>query len=392
MVINMNIGGTEKALLNMISELSKEKYDITVLMLEETGGFLSSLPNHVTVEAIECYGEFRDLLHNPPRLSIIQLFKNGQRCRAINFTWHYLLSKLFNNNTFLFKYLLKKVSKHNEEYDYAIAYAGPMDFISYYVLNKLTAIQKIQWIHFDVTKIGFNRKQAEKYYKKFNKVFVVSEEGRQKLVSLIPSIDKKTEVFKNGISPQLIHRQAKEGAGFNDKFDGIRILTVGRLTGEKGQDLAIKSLSRLIKEGHNVRWYCIGDGSSRETYEKLVEEHGLHNQFIFLGAKTNPYPYMDQCDIYVQPSRHEGYCITLAEAKCLNKPIVTTCFTGAQEQIKNNKTGIIVNPDDFRIYQALTYLIVDSKIRKQLSENLYKDNKLPKLQEQELNSAFSHSI
>ena len=52
---------------------------------------------------------------------------------------------------------------------------------------------------------------------------------------------------------------------------------------------------------------------------------------------------MKQCDIYVQPSRHEGYCITLAEARCFNNPIVSTNFTGANEQILHEHNGLIVN-------------------------------------------------
>lgn len=55
---------------------------------------------------------------------------------------------------------------------------------------------------------------------------------------------------------------------------------------------------------------------------------------------------MKHCDIYVQPLRHEGYCIISAEARHFNKPIVTTNFVGAVEQIKNNETGLIVRFDE----------------------------------------------
>ena len=81
-----------------------------------------------------------------------------------------------------------------------------------------------------------------------------------------------------------------------------------------------------------------------------------------------------QCDIYVQPSRHEGYCITLAEARCLHKPIVTTDFTGAKEQIKDGETGLIVSIDENEIYNAIVKLINNTDLCKKFSDNLAKEN------------------
>ena len=69
---------------------------------------------------------------------------------------------------------------------------------------------------------------------------------------------------------------------------------------------------------------------------------GVAEQVVFLGTKTNPYAYMRDCDIYVQPSRHEGFCITLAEALCFGNPIVATDFTGAKEQLKERENGFVV--------------------------------------------------
>jgi glycosyltransferase involved in cell wall biosynthesis len=118
----------------------------------------------------------------------------------------------------------------------------------------------------------------------------------------------------------------------------------------------------------------LGEGPSRKEYEKLIKEDNIQNKFILLGSDPNPYPYIDQCDIYVQPSRHEGYCLTLAEAKCLNKPIVTTNFTGAEEQIINENTGLIVNINEFEIYNAVKKLIINRDLCMKLSKNLTEEN------------------
>lgn len=373
MSINMNVGGTEKALLNMLSEIPKDKYDITLLLLEEYGGFLNHIPRGVRVKYLEGYKKIKNKLNQPPKITMLELVKKGQLINAIKFSFIYTLSKIMSDKRIFFKYLLSGFPKLNDEYDLAVAYAGPMDFISYFVVNKIKSSNKIQWIHFDITKIGFDRSFALKIYSQFNKIFVVSKEGRSKLVDFVPALREKTDVFSNIISSQLINAQTKEGIGFKDNFDGLRILTVGRLSFEKGQDIAIRVLQRLIKNGYKVRWYCLGDGSYRTKYETLVHDYNLQEEFIFMGSDPNPYSYIEQCDIYVQPSRHEGYCITLAEARCLKKPIITTDFTGAKEQIKHEETGLVVSIDENEIYNAVTKLIHNRVLGNTFSANLSKE-------------------
>ncbi|MGO4496764.1 glycosyltransferase [Paenibacillus sp. 2RAB27] len=373
MAINMNVGGTEKALLNMLSEIPKDKYDITIYLLEEYGGFLNFIPSGVQIEYFKNYKDIKETLNNPPQKTALNYFKKGKFIKSVTIILLHIISKINKDRSIFFKYILKSYPSINTEYDVAVAYDGPMDFISYFVINKIKAKNKIQWIHFDITKIGFNKQYASKIYNKFNKIFVVSKEGRNKLINVLPIISDKTEVFSNVISSKMIYSQAKEGNGFNDKFNGLRILTVGRLTTEKGQDLAIRVLAKLIENGYKVKWYCVGEGSSRREYENLVKAYNLQDKFIFLGTDSNPYTYISQCDLYVQPSRHEGYCIALAEARCLKKPIVTTDFTGAKEQIKNRETGLIVKFNEDEIYDAITNLINNKEMCIRFSDNLAKD-------------------
>lgn len=367
---NMNIGGTEKALLNMVTELPEDKYEVTILMLENYGGFLPLIPKKVKIEFFSEYKNIKSILNNPPHMSALEFLKKGKFINAFIIILLHLITKIIKNRSLFFGYLLKDYPKVYKKYDIAVAYDGPMDFISYFLFKKIPAEKKIQWIHFDISKIGFNRYFASKIYRNFDKVYVVSKEGRNKLVNLIPSLKDKTEVFSNIISPSLIYSQAKIANGFNDQFSGIRILTVGRLAPEKGQDIAIRVLTKLIKNDFNVKWYCVGGGNLRDKYEKLIKENDVKERFVLLGAVSNPYPYIYQCDIYVQPSRHEGYCITLAEARCLKKPIITTDFTGAREQIKNGETGLIVNCKENEIYDAVIKLINNPKLRSKFSGNL----------------------
>lgn len=370
MCINMNIGGTEKALLTMLNEMDRKKYDITLFMLEEYGGFLNQIPDGIKVMYLKEYKTLKKFINNPPQLVAKELIKNRKVISGLSILFIYTISKLIKDISIYYKYILRNVDILNEEYDIAIAYAGPMDFISYFVINKIKSKKRVQWIHFDITKIGFNVNFAKKIYDKFDKVFVVSNEGKDKLINFLPSLKDKTEVFFNIISCKMIEKMSYEGEGFSDDFDGTRILTVGRLSKEKGQDLIIPVLKKLKKNGYKVRWYCIGDGPARNEYEKIVDELNIKDYFIFLGSKLNPYAYMKECDIYVQPSKHEGYCITLGEARCFNNPIVTTNFTGANEQIVNENTGLVCEISEEGIYRAIKKLLDDKKLYKNIKDNL----------------------
>lgn len=370
MCINMNIGGTEKALLTMLNEMDRSKYEITLLMLEEYGGFLNQIPDGIKVMYLKEYKTLKKFINDPPQLVAKELIKNRKIIKGLSVLFVYIISKLMKDISIYYKYILSNVDTLNEEYDIAIAYAGPMDFISYFVIKKIKSKKRVQWIHFDISKIGFNVNFAKKIYDKFDKVFVVSNEGKDKLINFLPSLKDKTEVFFNIISCKMIEKMSYEGEGFSDDFDGTRILTVGRLSKEKGQDLIIPVLKKLKENGYKVRWYCIGDGPAKKEYEKLVDKLNIKDDFIFLGSKLNPYTYMKECNIYVQPSKHEGYCITLGEARCFNNPIVTTNFTGANEQIVNENTGLVCEINEEEIYKAIKKLLDDKKLYKNIKDNL----------------------
>lgn len=374
MVINMNVGGTERALLNMIYEIPKSQYDITIYMLEKRGGLLTAVPEHVRVKYLEKYREIKMAINGPPLETVKKLFRLGHKKRAFLLLLIFFICKMKKDRTTLYKYLLKDTKVSQTEYDLAIAYAGPMDFISYFILNKIEARKKLQWIHFDISKIGFNRKFASRIYQKFDQVFVVSHQGKDRLLEYCPNLKDKTSVFSNVLPFEEIMNESNHEVGFDDNFQGIRILTVGRLSREKGQDLAIQVLAKLLRNGFDVKWYCIGEGLFREELEDLITKYELQDRFFLLGSSSNPYPYFKKCDIYVQPSRHEGYCLTLAEARVFNKPIVATNFISAKEQLKDGKTGLVVNIHEEEIFDAVKRLIEFPELRVELSHNLSQES------------------
>ncbi|WP_346899650.1 glycosyltransferase [Clostridium sp. UBA7503] len=370
MVINMNIGGTEKALLSMIREMDRTKWDITILMLEEYGGFLNEIPGWVNVKYVDEYKSLKSYFIEPHLSALKKNIKNHKYVESIIIAILYLIIKITGNLSYYYRYIFKNIKTLDNNYDIAVAYAGPMDFITYFVANKIKSEKKVQWIHFDIEKIHFNKRLTSKLYKSFDKIFVVSKDGIGKFIKNFPKLKDNTQVFYNILDHQKIKSLADNGESFNDDFHGIRILTVGRLSKEKGQDLTIPVLARLKSEGYKLRWYCVGEGRARSEYEKNINELKIEKDYVLLGSRLNPYPYMKDCDIYVQSSRHEGYCITLAEARCFNNPIITTNFTGANEQIINEENGIIVSEDADSIYLGIKKLLDNNGLYEAIKNNL----------------------
>ena len=370
MLSSMNIGGVEKSFLSLLQTIDREEYDITVILLEKKGGFLNYLPKDIKIEEAIWFKNIKPLIMDTPQKNISRYIENKKTIKAINFAMSYILAKKSGNRYIFYKNILKSIPENKDIYDLAIAYAGPTEIIDLYIAKKVRANRKISWVHCDVSKYQINKKLYKKIYGTYNNIFTVSNEAKYKLLETITGIDKRVDVFKNIILSDVINSMANEVQDIEYDNSFINIATVGRLSKEKGQDLAIRAMYKLKKEGYKVRWYCIGEGKERINYEKLIEEYNLEKEFILVGATSNPYPYIKNSDIYVQTSRHEGYCLTLAEAKVLKKVIVTTNFTGAKEQIENNKTGFIVKIDDECIKNSIKTIINDKKLRDKILLNI----------------------
>ena len=362
LLYSMNIGGVEKSFINLLSILPRENYDIHVGLVRQEGGFMAYLPSDITIHYISEIEEHWDELKNPPFQTIKTYFHAGRLVRALIALIVYLACKIRGSFMGWMQYILKDTKGLGEVFDLAIAYAGPSSDVDYYICNKVRANKKICWIHFDISQFGIDRKMVRQLYDQYERIFVVSETGKQIFDQTFPQFKDKTEVFHNVVSPIQIKELAKTGESFQDDFKGKRILTVGRISPEKGQIVAIQALKILKGKGYHIRWYFIGEGSDLEYCKNEVDRLGISEDVSFLGTKTNPYAYMRDCDINMQPSRHEGFCITLAEALCFDNPIVTTDFTGAQEQLKERNNGFVVGMSAEEIADGIEKALLAPKI------------------------------
>lgn len=379
----MNMGGVEKALISMLEAVDYDKYDITLLLTSIEGQLIIRIPKQVKVITFD---EFNKLDYKSVKNRVLDKILKGKFIDSFNIIYNTILYRAKGDLHSIYKYNCRLLPMVKEEYDLAISYQAPSRLPSVFVANNINANKKVLWLHNDPSKSPCNIKYYKESYNRYDKIFCVANSIKKEFVKIFPELEYKTEVFYNIIPIRDILMKSKINEGFNDRYDGLRILTIGRLSPEKGYKMAIDVCEKIIDDGYKIRWYVCGDGEQRTELEEIIRKKGLDNNFILLGNKLNPYPYIDQCDIYVQTSYFEGYCTTTNEARVLGKPIITTDVSGAEEQFINYENGIIVPIDEKEIYKALKKLLDDDNLRYKLSNKLAEidfksDNDIYKLEE-----------
>jgi len=380
-LINMNLGGTERSFLNLLSKLP-DHYVIDLLLLEEYGELLKDVPANVQIHILKNNTEINEFLKLGNRGFA---GKELQRGRFLSFIknmiiWVLLKMKLIKHPFYGVSHYLQEF---DESYDNAIAYAGIHNFIAYYTLNYIQAEKRFLWIHFDVTKIGFDTQFANYFYDKFQKIICVSQVVKTNLNrSLTIDITSKLEVVHNILDLEEIEIKSKQ-KDIHWNPDIVQILTVGRLSAEKGHADFLPVILKLKQKKLKFKWWIIGDGKERSKIDRLIQELNLSDNVEVLGKKENPFPYYKACDVYLQPSKYEGHCVSIIEAKYFNKPIVSNNFAGITDEIENEYNGLICEMNFDSQYKALEKVIKNKGLRLQFSINLSKETK------QEFDNPFS---
>ena len=373
----LGIGGAEKSLLAILNLLDYSKYEVDLFLFRHTGEFMNMLPKEVNF--LKASKDFA-LFEENKKVSPLNFFKK-HNVKATFYSSLYLINsgiykikkEHIKNKEYIGWNFLKNLFKPLEkEYDVAISFLEKKTI--YFNVDKVKAKRRIGFVHIDYSNYPYNYKMDKKYFKEFNNIVTVSNHCKEVLENIFPEYKEKFLVIKNMILVNLIEEKAKEKVRLKEENEEtIKIVTVGRLVNQKGIDNGIFVCKALIDEGYKVRWYVVGKGKDKEKLENLIKTNNLEENFILLGAKTNPYKYIKICDIYVQPSRFEGYGITVAEAKALKKPIVATDIPEFREQIINKKTGILCK-DNNELKCGIKLLIEDKNLRKKLIDNLKKEN------------------
>ncbi len=364
---NLNCGGAEKALVSLLQELDFSKYEVDLYLFRHEGLFLKQIPQKVNLlPAPQSYPYF-DM---PLKKAVLDNLKAGNFRTAF---YRILAGYVYKTETVkaqkeqkAWKYLSKTIPALSKKYDAAIGYLEKTP--NYFCIDKVQAKKKIGFIHNDYDKLGMDAKTDAPYFRKFDRIFTISEQCEAILKENFPRISDKFDIMYNIVSPETLRSMALQPVDFPKK--GITLVSVGRLNIQKGFDIAIEACRILVDEGNDIYWYILGEGEERPALEKKIRENHLESRFILSGIRENPYPYVKAADIYVQPSRFEGKSIAIDEAKILGKPIVVTDFPSVVDQIIHSENGYIVAMSPESIAAGIAELAQNAALREKLVTNL----------------------
>ncbi|MCM8791832.1 MAG: glycosyltransferase family 4 protein [Candidatus Omnitrophica bacterium] len=203
----------------------------------------------------------------------------------------------------------------------------------------------------DVWKIKSNFK---KYILIFAKnIICVSRYTANRLIEQIPAIKGKIYILANSVDTRKFFPKDKpEYLLKRYNLFGCRvILTVARLDGydrDKGCDKVILSLPGVLKIIPNLKYILVGEGDDIPRIKKMVSELKLDNHIIFTGyISDDELPdYYNLCDIFIMPSKQEGFGIVFLEALACGKPVIAGNRDGSKEALLDGKLGILVDPDN----------------------------------------------
>jgi len=369
---NLNCGGAEKSLLSLLQTIDYSKYDVDLFLFKHEGIFMSKLPKQVNMLEEPYHYRYFDM---SIKTALMDCLKNGKFSVAL---FRLLAGYIFyteknaaRREQRVWKYLSYTMPALSGTYDAAIGYLEKNPV--YFGIEKVKAKKKIGYIHNDYNKLQMDSNIDNKYFEYLDHLVTVSDICGEVLEQRFPQFKRKVEVVQNIVSPTLIHQMSLESSNvYNNK--STTILSIGRLNQQKGFEMAVEACKKLVEIGYDIRWYVIGEGEERSKLELMINEYQLSDHFYLIGIKDNPYPYIREADIYVQPSRFEGKSIAIDEAKILNKPIVVTNFTTAKDQITHYENGLIVEMNSTAISEGIIEVMESEALRDSLIECLSKES------------------
>ena len=371
----MEIGGAETALVGLLNALDPARVDVDLFLYDHRGEMMQFIP------------EWVNLLPQIPKYSvlerpIVELVKRGFWGIAAARLWAKCLSqkvykrsgsKLENNGGLdkMSKYTTPLLPKINPSmtYDLAISFLTPHRIVA----EKVKAKKKIAWIHTDYTRVWVDAEDELKVWQKYDYVASISSDVTNTFLQVFPSLAPKIVEIENILSPTFVRKRAElEEVDKEIRHEGaITLLSVGRFSDAKNYDNVPDICKRLINETKlNIKWYIIGYGGDEALIRKKIKEAGMEEHVILLGKRSNPYPYIKACDIYVQPSRYEGKSVTVREAQMLCKPVVVTNYPTAPSQIRSGIDGVIVPMDNEGCAHGLAEVICDKPLQERIIAHL----------------------
>lgn len=328
LIHDLSVGGAEKVLVNLVNNMDKEKFDVTVLSLFDEG--------------------------------VNRQFLNKE------VKYQYVFKKLFRGNSYLMKLLSPQQLYRKivpEGYDIVVSYLeGPTARIAGGCVDKKTKI--VSWVHFklhtknEIAKPFRSYEEAKECYNRADTTVFVSEDARQSFLNLCPIKNNALVLYNTNESQKIIEQAEEKVEDISFEEDVFYWCGVGKLVPNKGFDRMIHILKKLVDEGYHTKLLVLGTGYQREELEEWCQKQGLSEYVRFLGYQTNPYKYVSKCNLFVCASHEEGFSTAATEALIVGTPVCTVEVSGMKEMLgEHNEYGLITENDEEALYQGMKSLI-----------------------------------
>lgn len=321
-------GGAEKVLRNLVNNMDRQRFDITVQTVFPDNGAKLLAPD------IRCRTMY------PARNGYTELL---YRAEAELGTAYPL--------------------RIRDDYDIECAYleCGATKVLAGSTNRRAV---KLAWVHCDLQKAMKDpaafAKETRKYYKKYDKVVCVSELGRQSFRELygdtVPSV-----ILKNTVDCEEILQNAE--ASVCGIPESPLVVSLGRLAEAKCYLRLLKAHKRLLDGGIRHNLLILGEGPERGMLEAYIRENALEGTVALPGFRENPYPYLKNADVLACSSAYECFSTFVTEGLVLGKPIVTTDVSGMRELLGDSKYGLITREDDGDFCSGLGRMLSDDALR-----------------------------
>ncbi|MBM7651852.1 glycosyltransferase [Neobacillus cucumis] len=372
---SLDCAGAEKSLVTLLSLLDYSNYSVDLMLFRHGGTLEELVPKEVNILKPLKYTDFALLS-----------FKEATKYSLMNFDFKMYTSRIkyslgirkkkyshAQKARIYWQCVSKAIENNPKKYDIAISYAQGIP--TFYVADKVQAKKKIAWVNVSYRLDEMEKEFQRRYYDVYNHIVAVSDSAMEILLETFPYYAEKVSVIYDINNPNFITKMADKGHDYNDDFEGLKILTIGRLAHLKGYDVALEACEKLKERGIKFRWYALGTGPLENDIKESIIKNGLTEHFELLGVRPNPYPFIKNADLYVQTSKSEGFGLAIAEARMLNIPVVTTRFDAVYNQMIDGKNGLVVDMNAEAVYQGILKIINNNELRQSIIRYLQTEKK-----------------
>lgn len=351
--------GAEKSLVTFLSLLDYSRFDVDLQLFSYGGELERYIPKEVNLLPPFDYAVFanKGILAQFMTFDFKKIIARWRYSLAIRkgTTFHVDKARLY------WQYVSGCLPKVSKKYDVAIGYAQGLP--TFYVVDKVQADIRLSWVNVSYRLEGINKDFQSNFYNKIDHIVTVSDSAHDVFSRVFPEYAQKMIVIWDIQDPKMMRQMAEEKPQMEMSKIVPCLLTIARLNKpQKGYDISLKACKILRDRGISFKWYAIGKGPYKAEMEQYIRDNRLENTFILLGTTSNPYPYIKQATLYVQTSRHEGYGLSIAEARILNTPVVTTEFEAVYNQMVQGKNGLVVAQNPEAVADAVEKLLTDNDL------------------------------